>query len=232
MIFFEGLRKYNNVVHGIMERGDGSVNPFCNAESGQNVLRAVNGEYGSNYKEENLIFAEQIHLKNLFFCPSDVSGYIKLGVDGLISETSGHILVVKTADCVPILVYDPVKNRVGAIHAGRRGLLAGIIGEAMKFFEPSTAIVAIGPHIRKCCYNLNLNTKENLDKQWYKYLEGDFFDITKIAIDQLKQLGVKNIEDCGICTSCESNRFFCSRKWDSEQEDKPCFGSFIGLKYN
>jgi len=241
MIFFENLKKQKNLIHGVLERKDGSVNPFSNPKSEENILKVLKKLGFKNCQVDNLIFAEQVHGTNVYFCPSDIGGYIKLQTDGLISQTPGQILVIKTADCLPLLIYDPLKKKVGAIHAGRKGLMKGIIEEAIKTFGSSSSlVVGIGPHIRKCCYSLSERNKVYFQVPWKKYLQKRnnqfYFDLTQIAKDKLLKIGVKkeNIEDSGICTFCQGKRFFSARKKaekpNSPAQDKfPCFGSFIGL---
>lgn len=248
MIFFEKFQEHKEIIHGILERKDGSVNPFSNPRSGENVLEALRRLGFKEAKIDNLIFAEQIHSPNVYVCPPGIGGYIKLETDGLISKNPGQILIIKTADCLPILVYDPQQKKVGAIHAGRKGLLGGIIENTIEVFDsqPSSLIVGVGPHIRKCCYYLKKRDQDYiLHSQWRKYIEKRddklYLDLTQIALDKLLNLGIKreNIEDCMICTYCQAERFYSARKRESqpdfyrkEKEKFPCFGSFIGLLLN
>jgi len=249
MFFFRHLKKQKKLIHGILERKEGVVNPFSCRESEENILKALDKSGFENYRVDDLIFAEQVHSNNVYLCPPGVGGYVKLKTDGLISRTPGKILVIKTADCVPILIYNPEQEQVGAIHAGREGLMKGIIEETFKFFTPSSSIVGIGPHIRKCCYSFNKKKEAPLNfifqEPWKKYLQGRnnkfYFDLTKLAEDKLLKVGVKkeNIEDSGICTFCERKRFYSVRRLAEEkakgqnltekEEKLPCFGSFIGL---
>lgn len=203
MIQFESLKPN----HGILERKDGSMS-FSSLDKSINSLLKV-----ADCDREDLILAEQTHSKNVFFCPSDIKGYIKLGVDGLITETKGQVLVIKTADCVPLLMYDG--KRVGILHAGKKGLFNGIIEEAFPYFDKDSLIVGIGPHIRKCCYN------KEVKGEWLNYSSDGFLDLNQIVRDKLKGI---QIEDCGICTSCSSNFFSYRRR------DDCCFASFISLK--
>jgi len=243
MIFFKRFQKYKEIVHGVLERKDGSVNPFSNPKSPENILRALKKLGFKEAKIDNLIFAEQIHSKNVYICPPGLGGYIRLQTDGLISKNPGQILIVKTADCLPLLIYDPEEKKVGAIHAGRRGLIKGIIENALKAFDShlSSLIIGIAPHIRKCCYYLK-DQDYILHSQWKKYTKRKndkfYFDLTQIALDKFLESGVKreNIEDCEICTYCQAGRFYSARKKESqpdfyqrENERFPCFGSFIGL---
>jgi len=245
MIFFQKLSQYKNLIHGVLERKDGSVNPFSVPKTEENILKALEKIGYKNFSVENLIFAEQVHGNKVYFCPPKIGGYIKLGVDGLISETTGQILIIYAADCLPILIYDPKRKRIGAIHAGKKGLIKGIIENAIATFEtdPASLIIGIGPHIRSCCYDLREDAEElKNDPQIRRYIskrnQKIYLDLTKIAIDKLLKLGVKeeNIEDCKICTFCEARRFYSCRKqlenpeiYKKEGVRMPCFGSFIGL---
>jgi polyphenol oxidase len=80
--------------------------------------------------------------------------------DASLTKTPGLLLAVQTADCVPILLVDPEKRAVAAIHAGWRGTLARIaektVGELHARFNsnPSDLLAAIGPSIGPCCYEV------------------------------------------------------------------------------
>ena len=245
MIFFKNFQKYKNIIHGVLEKKDGSVNPFSNPKTEENILNALKKIGFKNYSAEDLIFADQVHSSRVYFCPSGVGGYIKLQTDGLITKARNKILIIKSADCVPILVYNPKQKKVGAIHAGRKGIVKGIIEAALEFFgsDVSSLVVGIGPHIRRCCYYLRKESRKLAQNNEFKaYIQKRnrrfYFDLTKIVIDKFLKAGVKreNIEDCGICTFCQWKRFYSARKREERPEiypkkdgSFPCFGSFIGL---
>lgn len=81
--------------------------------------------------------------------------------DGLITNVSGIVLTVRTADCVPVLIVDEKTHAIGAFHAGWRGTLARIVekgvGELRKQFgsDPEDLKAAIGPCIHACCYEVS-----------------------------------------------------------------------------
>lgn len=78
--------------------------------------------------------------------------------DGLVTAEKGVALVVFTADCIPILLHDPVRGAVGAVHAGWRGTARDIAGEGVRKMaecfgcDPKNIRAAIGPGIGKCCF--------------------------------------------------------------------------------
>jgi YfiH family protein len=92
--------------------------------------------------------------------------------DGLITNTPGLLLAIKTADCVPVLVADVRRKLVGAFHAGWRGTAARVvekgIGEMRRHFGsvPRDLRAAIGPCIRKCCYVVGPEVQAEFESQF------------------------------------------------------------------
>ena len=85
----------------------------------------------------------------------DPEGY---EADGLVTDLPGVSLVIFGADCLPILLYDPVRRVVAAVHAGWRGTAIGIVTRAVEKMRdvygsaPADILAAIGPGISKCCF--------------------------------------------------------------------------------
>jgi YfiH family protein len=92
--------------------------------------------------------------------------------DGLITNTRGLLLAIKTADCVPVLVVDGKRRVVGAFHAGWRGTVARIVekgvGEMRRQFGslPRDLRAAIGPCVRSCCYSVGPEVRAEFDSQF------------------------------------------------------------------
>lgn len=240
MILLENLKNEKGLVHGITEVEEGSFNFFTNPDFGSRLSEAR----GIKGKETEVVVSEQIHGARIHVVPPNIKGYIKFGADGLVSSEQGRVLLVKTADCQPVLLFNPEKERVGAVHAGRRGIRRGILKEAVrKMGSPGSLLVGIGPHIKKCCYSFHPETYKEYFKGgfWEPYTEkkgGDFYlDLTKASLEQLTASGVKrkNIEVSEFCTACRPERFFSRRKAEEENlydeyGRKPATGSFIALK--
>jgi polyphenol oxidase len=148
--------------------------------------------------------------------------------DALLCNTRGIFICVQVADCVPILLYDPVKHVIGAIHAGWRGTLKKItaftIRQMADTFEskPSDIIAGIGPSNGPCCYEVGADVKSEaiqslgITKSILVASETEgkyFFDQWRANYDQLLESGLKaeNIEISGICTQTHSVDFFSSR---------------------
>lgn len=154
--------------------------------------------------------------------------------DALISDRPGVTVGVKTADCVPILLVDPAKRVVAAIHAGWRGTAENIAAAAVKELaglwksEPNDLRAAIGPSIGGCCYEVGPDVAQRF-AAWnpaLKEITGPVcLDLPAINETQLREAGVNNIWKCGECTFCLPGRFYSFRR-DREQAGRMV--SFIG----
>ncbi len=104
--------------------------------------------------------------------------------DGLITNVPGILIAVKTADCLPVIVADPVRKAVGVFHAGWRGTVQRIVekgvGEMRKHFgsDPTDLLAAIGPGIGQCCYTVGDEVMDRFDSQfaYSRELFQDVFD--------------------------------------------------------
>ncbi len=92
--------------------------------------------------------------------------------DGMVTDTPGLLLAVQTADCLPIIVADGKRRAVGVFHAGWRGTVKRIVekgvGEMRKHFgsDPRDLVVAIGPGIRGCCYEVGEEVRTRFEAQF------------------------------------------------------------------
>ena len=146
--------------------------------------------------------------------------------DGLITNTPGVGLVVFTADCTPILLYDPVTGAVGAVHAGWRGTAAGIGAKAVEAMvanfgcNPKNICAAIGPNIGQCCFETDADVPEVMiralgpDAEPYICtVENKFYlDLKGLNALWLRKVGITRIEISGQCTACETHRFWSHRR--------------------
>jgi hypothetical protein len=148
--------------------------------------------------------------------------------DGLMTDEAGAGVAVASADCVPLLLWAPKANAVAAVHAGWRGTLAGIASRAVSRLEEvfgaekNDIRAAVGPAIRVCCYEVG-------DEVIASFAESGR-DIERISRPgprgrrhlglveenraQLVSSGVpgEQIDDCGLCTFCENDRFYSFRR--------------------
>ncbi len=92
--------------------------------------------------------------------------------DALITTEAGILLSVRTADCLPVLLADPRRRAVGAVHAGWRGALGRIVekstGEMRRVYDsnPEDMVAVLGPSIRACCYEVGQEVVEAFDGQF------------------------------------------------------------------
>jgi hypothetical protein len=173
---------------------------------------------------------------------SDVNKKIIEKSDGLITDKPGIYLMVKTADCFPLVCLDPKKRLVGVIHVGWRGAVEKIFLQGLLKIlghfnsRPEDILIGIGPGLRKCCFEQNSFLQESLP-EWENYIfktnSLKNIDIPLFIIDSLIEVGIKrnNIEDCGICTYCNQN-FFSHRRSVNNNLPEGRFASILGINEN
>lgn len=145
--------------------------------------------------------------------------------DALITDVPGLGIGVRTADCVPILLLDGQTRAVAAIHAGWRGTAAQIavqtLGKLQDDYrvDPANLYAAIGPSIRRCCYEVIAEVAERFRAHFSEWgpirgYEKRMLDLPEANRRQLLQAGIlaHRIFDAGLCTSCLSDRFFSYRR--------------------
>lgn len=141
-----------------------------NVHSNRALFLEALGAYGSDDQPWPLAQVKQIH-SSIVHRLGGIPEPAPTG-DGLITNTPGLLLAVKTADCVPILVADPIRKAIGAFHAGWRGTAARIVekgvGEMLRQFgsDPQNLRAAIGPCIRRCCYVVGDEVRAEFESQF------------------------------------------------------------------
>ena len=145
--------------------------------------------------------------------------------DALITNTPGTALAVFTADCTPVLLYDPVTGAVGAAHAGWRGTAAGIAEKTALAMQqtygcqPENIRAAIGPNIAQCCFQTDLDVPQAMleaygtDAREFIRPSGNkyYVNLKMLNALSLKQAGVVSIEISDLCTACQPDRFWSHR---------------------
>lgn len=136
--------------------------------------------------------------------------------DALWADEPGIALVVVTADCVPILLADPSSRRIGVVHAGWRGLVAGVVEETVRAMgSPETLAAFVGPAIGPCCYEVGEDVAERAAEKLgdVVYRRGDrtHLDLWRSAATALAGAGVREVWPAALCTKCEPDRFYSHR---------------------
>ncbi|MEK6538046.1 MAG: peptidoglycan editing factor PgeF [Nitrospirota bacterium] len=148
--------------------------------------------------------------------------------DAIITNQRHIGIGVVTADCVPVLIYDPVQSVIASVHAGWKGTIKGILSKVIcrmsyKFrCHVEDIIVGMGPAIGACCYAVGEIVTEPLkstNPEWGRYLKPDGngkakLDLAALNIRQIEDVGVltRNIFNMGLCTSCNKELFFSYRR--------------------
>jgi len=192
------------------------------AHVAENRLR-ISKQLGIN--SDCIVLGEQTHTTNV---KKVTEQSIFPNTDALITNVKGLFIGVLTADCVPLVLFDPVKNATGVIHAGWKGLVGGIISNTFDLMQKEYGskakdlIVYIGPSISQKNYEVGKDVIEAFSslfppkfifKDWNNDKSKAKLDLWKCSVLELVSLGVKqeNIELEGICTF-ESEDYFSARK--------------------
>ncbi|MFA5362497.1 MAG: peptidoglycan editing factor PgeF [Candidatus Omnitrophota bacterium] len=144
--------------------------------------------------------------------------------DALVTDKKHVPLVILTADCLSIFLYDAKTPAIGLVHAGWRGTKERIAMNSVYFMhhycgtDPGGLSVFFGPALRKCCYEVG---EEFRDFFPHEVAEKDarlYFDPAAANKKQLLDAGVRreNIRDCGVCTGCNPEEYFSYRKQGRE----------------
>ncbi|MGV6826010.1 MAG: peptidoglycan editing factor PgeF [bacterium] len=142
--------------------------------------------------------------------------------DARTSSHPGEVCAVMTADCLPLLLTNRDATEVAAIHAGWKGLAAGILGAtvAKMASDPAELIVWMGPAIGPKAFEVGHDVREAflsvnpVHQQAFAPVDADHWlvDIYLLASQQLNSLGVHSIYGGGYCTVSESERFYSYRR--------------------
>jgi YfiH family protein len=154
-------------------------------------------------------------------------------VDALITDRTGIGLFTTHADCLPIILWDPIHGAVGLAHAGWRGTHAGVAVAALNAMQhefgtkPRDVRVGIGPGICGRCYEVGPEVAQNFEDAFLTRGDGDRFllDLAAANTAQLKGAGVRAVHDIAMCTK-ESYLFPSHRRLP----DGTRFGAIVALR--
>jgi hypothetical protein len=180
---------------------------------------------------EQLVTVRQNHGSDLLVIDApndDVSHFLGIEADGIITNQPAIMIGVTVADCVPILLYDPDRKVIAAVHAGWQGTAATIVARAVKGMQtifgtdPAAVKAAIGPCINRCCYQVDQPVKDGFKDQpelWLAVSEPDGtgawrLDLALANRMQLEDAGLSslNIQTAGACVCCHKELYFSYRR--------------------
>jgi len=168
---------------------------------------------------DSLIFSKQVHGASVLKIGNDHTPATSLVGDAMITASPGKFLAIQVADCQPVLLFDPVRRVIAAVHSGWRGSVQNVIGCTISAMvdvfgcHPQNILAGIGPSLGPCCGEFVHYRKELPDHFWMFKDDADRFDFWAISREQLKAHGVpdKNIHTSRLCTKCRTDLFFSYR---------------------
>lgn len=156
--------------------------------------------------------------------------------DGAVTSAPRRVCAVLTADCMQLLLCDAAGTQVGAVHAGWRGMAAGVIESGVRALgvEPSRVLAWMGPTIGPRAFEVGpevreafLATDPGAGEAFAPYNPGKYLaDLYQLARRRLERCGVTHIHGGGFCTFTERDRFFSYRR----EKKSGRMGAFIWLE--
>ena len=183
-----------------------------NTDDGVKQLESLKLEFNA----DDIMYIKQIHSD--YVIKYDEEDIKQKEGDAIITNRKNVIIGVFTADCVPVLIVDDVLGVCAAIHSGWRGTFESITLKTIEKIKreyncnEKNIKVYIGPHIRKCCYEVSEELKEKFIEKKKNIDEADLFDGRKLnleacILDDLKKSGIHedNINTLNLCSYCEKD---------------------------
>ncbi len=181
-----------------------------------------------------MLTARQVHKDSILAVPSrerDPAQWraeaAAADADGVATDRADCWVGITTADCVPLLLYDPEAAAVAAVHAGWRGAIMGVATAAVRTLvdrfgaRPSRVEAALGPHIGPCCFEVGRAVLEPLihtrgGERWVSRRKGDkgHVDLGSFVRWQLAESGIapERIVALDLCTRCHPSLFSSYRR--------------------
>ncbi len=230
---FAALAAERGLRHGFFTRlGGVSAAPYATLNVGASVgddPEAVAVNRGRCFAalglgEEQVITPFQVHGTRVVRVGSADRGRSIADADGVLSDERGVALFLRFADCVPIVLYDRERPAIGLVHAGWRGTLDGIAGEAVRAMQahfgsrPQGLWAGIGPAIGPCCYEVGADLLEQFASRFGPGVVAGpkpgarLLNLPGANALALREAGVEQICQAGLCTACHTGEFFSHRR--------------------
>ena len=179
---------------------------------------------------QTVVSVTQVHGTDVLVVDRSVSGAptFEGGWDALVTDQPGVLLTVRTADCVPVLIHDPVRGIVAAVHVGWRGAVAGIVPKTLAVMarrfgsQPASLRVGIGPSVGSCCYEVDepvLGRLRDSYADWRSLVQETGQGTARLNLRGLVrgQAQVAGVREDGIlsvslCTICHPDLFHSYRR--------------------
>jgi YfiH family protein len=233
------LLSRSGFIHGFTTRAGGvSAPPYASfdfatqrdaavlRENLDRLARALGIDAGSLHQ------ATQVHGRTSIVVEDDPARTLAIEADALVAEPGGGRAVgVRVADCVPVLIGDTRTGRVAAVHAGWRGVEAGVVGSAAGYLVKNgheDLVAAIGPCIGPCCFEVGVDVADRIASavgipvDVSRRHPKTFVDLRRAVRAQLESIGAR-VDDVAGCTRCDAERFYSYRR------DGDASGRLIGV---
>jgi YfiH family protein len=175
---------------------------------------------------DRLLTAYQVHSPDVVTVEAPWTSETRPRADAIVTRTRALAVGVTTADCGPILFADQQAGVIGAAHAGWRGALAGIVEATVDAMErlgaDRTQIrAALGPMIRQNNYEVGVDliarfrAEDSASDPFFRPAarEGHaLFDLAGYIASRLRRADIRHVEDLGVCTYADAERFFSFRR--------------------
>ena len=247
---FDNLLSCAGLAHGLFTRlGGYSQAPWASLNTGGTVgddSRAVDANHALvcqaiGFRIEDIACPHQVHSAAVGIVDERDKGRVRPQTDALVTATPGVLLMLRFADCVPILFCDPLRRVAGLAHAGWRGTVAGVARATVQAMEstfgchPSDILAGIGPAIGPCCYAVGEDVVQAVHQAFpdaSRLLRSQangrwHLDLWAANRDQLTRAGVRQVEVAGVCTACHTEEWFSYR---AERGKTGRWGALIGLR--
>ena len=240
MFFSKKLQKFQNIKHCFFSRKNGfskGIYESLNCGTGSNDnkenvfknLQLVSNKINCN--KDSLITLNQKHTNQVIHFKNETSVENKLTADAIVSEVKNVGIGILTADCAPILFYDPKKKIIGCAHSGWKGALNGIIKNTIKKFNELNSnnddlIAVIGPCIDKKNYKVKEDffnrfiSQENNNEIFFEKIDNEefLFDLRAFINKEILKSGIKNIENLEMDTFSQKEFFYSYRRSQLNKE--------------
>jgi YfiH family protein len=224
---FDNLSRVPGVVHAVAARAGGVSEGRCESlnvsysvgDTPDNVdenLRRVASSVGA--RRDDLFSAYQVHGREVTLVEDEAEAPGRPRCDVLITRSTAKTLLLRYADCTPVLIADTRRPAIGVVHAGWRGSAvrasqAAVSAMAEAFgSEPRDLVAGIGPAIGPCCYEVGSDVVDAFADRPQLFSDGrlDLWEANRLA---LLEAGVpaEQVEVSGVCTQCHAERFFSHR---------------------
>lgn len=175
-------------------------------------------------RADRMFRVSQVHGARTLVATGEPSSLAKEQADALVAPSGDVAVMVRVADCVPILLADSRSGAVAAVHAGWRGVVAGVVASAIETgagLGASFDLAAIGPCIGACCYEVDADVAERIAAASEPGVvlraageQKPHVDLRAAVRAQLVARGLQNahIDDVPGCTRCDAELFFSHRR--------------------